>query len=207
MKKKVTKLALFKSSNVPKSNCQLAHSSVQATDNIELQGPSVSVTWQVTGPTPPPDSSCANSGRTGRIIMGTNGDDTLIGSSGPDTINGRAGNDGINGCNGADIINGDGEDDRIAGSQGNDMLNGNAGNDLIQGGSGNDQISGGDGDDILTGGPGKDHFTCGAGIDTITDFQPGVDTKTANCENSWCYNHINRLSSELPWIYIFMLLY
>lgn len=75
-------------------------------------------------------------------------------------------------------------DDRIAGSPGNDMLNGNAGNDVIQGDSGNDQISGGNGNDILTGGSGKDHFNCGAGTDAITDFQPGVDTKTANCENS-----------------------
>ena len=48
----------------------------------------------------------------------------------------------------------------------------------------NDQISGGNGNDILTGGASKDHFNCGAGTDTITDFQPGVDTKTANCENS-----------------------
>ena len=42
---------------------------------------------------------------------------------------------------------------------------------------------GSNGNDILTGGPGKDHFNCGAGTDTITDFQPGVDTKMANCEN------------------------
>jgi len=109
----------------------------RATDSTALQGPSVSFTWQVSAiPTPPPDSSCASRGRTGRIIMGTNGDDTLIGTSGADTINGREGNDGINGCNGADIINGGGEDDRIAGNQVNDMLNGNAGNDVIQGGSG-----------------------------------------------------------------------
>jgi len=55
---------------------------------------------------------------------------------------------------------------------------------LIQGDSGNNQISGGTGNDIFNGGPGKDHFNCGLGIDTITNIQPGVDTKTANCENS-----------------------
>ena len=33
------------------------------------------------------------------------------------------------------------------------------------------------GDDILTGIVGKDHFNCGAGTDTITNFQPGVDTR------------------------------
>ena len=41
---------------------------------------------------------------------------------------------------------------------------------------------GGNGNDILTGGAGRDQFNCGPGTDTITDFQPGVDTKTANCE-------------------------
>ncbi len=82
------------------------------------------------------------------------------------------------------IISGGNEDYRLARSQGNDMLNGDAGNDIIQGDSGNNQISGGTGNDILTGGPGKDHLNCGAGTDTITDFQPGVDIETANCENS-----------------------
>ena len=53
---------------------------------------------------------------------------------------------------------------------------------MIQGDSGNDQIFGGNGNDILTGGAGRDHFNCGAGPDTITDFQPGVDTKAANCD-------------------------
>ena len=36
---------------------------------------------------------------------------------------------------------------------------------------------GGDGNDILTGGAGRDQFNCRPGTDTITDFQPGVDTK------------------------------
>ena len=35
----------------------------RATDNTALQGPSVSFTWQVTAPTSPPDSSCANNNR------------------------------------------------------------------------------------------------------------------------------------------------
>ena len=34
----------------------------------------------------------------------------------------------------------------------------------------------------FTGGPGNDQFSCGAGTDTITDFQPGLDTKTTDCE-------------------------
>ena len=36
---------------------------------------------------------------SGRLITGTNGDDTLIGSSGTDLIKGNGGYDGINGCN------------------------------------------------------------------------------------------------------------
>ncbi|HEY7571531.1 MAG TPA: hypothetical protein VH796_09190 [Nitrososphaeraceae archaeon] len=55
---------------------------------------------------------------------------------------------------------------------------------MIQDDSGNDQISEGNGDDILTGDVGKDHFNYGEGTDTITNFQPDVDTKTANFENS-----------------------
>jgi Ca2+-binding RTX toxin-like protein len=60
-------------------------------------------------------------------------------------------------------------------------INGNAENDIIEGYSGNDQVYGNDGNNVLTGGPGSDQFNCGAGIDTITDFQPGFDTKSANC--------------------------
>jgi YVTN family beta-propeller protein len=63
----------------------------RATDSTALQGPSVSFTWQVTAAAPPPDSSCIST-RTSRIIMGTNGDDTLIGSLGADIINGRGWN-------------------------------------------------------------------------------------------------------------------
>jgi Ca2+-binding RTX toxin-like protein len=55
---------------------------------------------------------------------------------------------------------------------------------MIKGDSDNDQMSGGKDNDILTGDVDKDHFNCDAGIDTITDFQLGVHTKTANCENS-----------------------
>ena len=84
------------------------------------------------------------------------------------------------------------------------MLNGDAGNDVIQGDSCNVHISGGNRDNILTMGPGKDHFNCGAGIDTITDFQPVVETKSANCENSSTLNStkthisaIDRISAYL----------
>jgi hypothetical protein len=50
-----------------------------ATDSTAVQGPSVSFTWQVTAITPPTDSLCVSSSRTGRIITGTNGNDSLTG--------------------------------------------------------------------------------------------------------------------------------
>jgi len=62
------------------------------------------------------------------------------------------------------------------------MLHHNAGEGIVQGGFGNDQIFGGDGNDVLTGDSGADHFDCGPGSNKITDFQPGLDTKTADCE-------------------------
>jgi Ca2+-binding RTX toxin-like protein len=72
----------------------------RATDSVALQGPSISFKWRVTATPPPPDSVCGSSSSGGgRLITGTNGDDTLIGSSGTDLIKGNGGYDGINGCN------------------------------------------------------------------------------------------------------------
>lgn len=71
----------------------------RATGSIALQEPSVSFKWRVTTTPPPPDSVCVSSSGSGRLITGTNGDDTLIGSSGTDLIKGNGGYDGINGCN------------------------------------------------------------------------------------------------------------
>lgn len=58
---------------------------------------------------------------------------------------------------------------QIAGTAGRDNLSGTAGDDVIQGGIGAD---------TLTGGAGADQFvfiSLSDGVDTITDFQPGVD--------------------------------
>ncbi|MDR9402488.1 MAG: calcium-binding protein, partial [Halothece sp. Uz-M2-17] len=57
-------------------------------------------------------------------------------------------------------------------------LAGEAGNDTLTGGSGDDILTGGYGDDILTGGAGADRFTFSSpseGMDTITDFEVGLD--------------------------------
>jgi Ca2+-binding RTX toxin-like protein len=71
-------------------------------------------------------------------------------------------------------------DDSITGYLGGDKLNGGAGFDTLDGREGNDTLNGGADSDTLTGGLGADRFvfdqTPGAGIDTITDFQSGVDT-------------------------------
>jgi Ca2+-binding RTX toxin-like protein len=47
-----------------------------------------------------------------------------------------------------------------------DVTNGDQGNDLFEGGSGNDV------------------FLCGEGLDTIVDFNQGVDVKSRSCEVS-----------------------
>ena len=74
----------------------------------------------------------------------------------------------------------------VAGGAGADTLTGTAGDNLIDGGAGDDQLTGGAGDDILIDGAGQDMLTGGDGadtflfqpdgqIDTVTDFQIGID--------------------------------
>ena len=78
----------------------------------------------------------------GKIIAGTDGNDTLSGTAFTDSIDGG---------DGQDRIDGRGSDDTIHGGQGNDTLFGGAGNDNLVGGEGSDSLNGGDGDDMLTG--------------------------------------------------------
>jgi Ca2+-binding RTX toxin-like protein len=71
-----------------------------------------------------------------------------------------------------DIITGDGGNNGFLGGNGNDVLKGKGGSDSFFGGNGNDK---------LTGGGGADHFWFitppgqGKNVDTITDFEVGVD--------------------------------
>jgi Ca2+-binding RTX toxin-like protein len=73
-------------------------------------------------------------------------------------------------------------DDALTGYLGGDNLKGLAGNDTLDGREGNDTLTGGDGSDVLTGGTGADRFVfdlapnASSNVDTITDFQTGVDT-------------------------------
>ncbi len=135
-------------------------------------------------------------------ITGTDENDSLNGGAGNDTIAGGLGDDFIAGGIGDDVLRGDlnsrnpqdnqmGGNDTIMGGAGNDRIGGKAGNDELLGGDGDDMIWGDDGDDILRGGLGDDMLTgdnssggmgadtfilaMGEGMDTITDFEVGVD--------------------------------
>jgi Ca2+-binding RTX toxin-like protein len=74
--------------------------------------------------------------------------------------------------------------DKLTGDKGNNQFDGDAGNDVLNGKGGNDILAGGYGLDMLCGGSGNDIFmfdklpALGGGIiniDTIKDFQSGVD--------------------------------
>lgn len=104
-------------------------------------------------------------------LVGADGHDTLYGGTGDDSLKGNLGNDALSGGDGNDYLNG---------GAGNDMLYGGAGDDILLGGVGDDALYGGAGNDILTGHGGADvfHFLASDGtdgIDTITDFNAGMD--------------------------------
>lgn len=65
----------------------------------------------------------------------------------------------------------------LLGGAGDDLMIGNGGANGLFGEAGDDQLNGFGGNDVLSGGAGRDIFTffANAGIDTITDFQTGVD--------------------------------
>jgi Ca2+-binding RTX toxin-like protein len=65
----------------------------------------------------------------------------------------------------------------LIGGNGQDFLVGSAGDDLLDGGNGTDTLRGGLGNDTLTGGNRQDIFVFadGEGIDTINDFELGMD--------------------------------
>lgn len=83
----------------------------------------------------------------------------------------------LNGTSGNDIINGRGGSDTIVALSGNDTLLGGDGADILWGGAGDDILWGGAGNDRLTGDSGRDTFVLGfaSGVETITDFQDGID--------------------------------
>jgi Ca2+-binding RTX toxin-like protein len=102
------------------------------------------------------------------VTDGGIGDDTLYGGKGFDSLTGAAGNDFMFGNRGEDILIGEKGDDSLRGGQSNDILLGNQGNDFL---------SGDLGDDSLVGDVGNDRFllSTNSGIDTIFDFEDGID--------------------------------
>ncbi|MEA3404204.1 MAG: type I secretion C-terminal target domain-containing protein, partial [Pseudomonadota bacterium] len=76
-------------------------------------------------------------------------------------------------------VDGTGADETLYGADSADTLNGLAGSDFLYGGLGNDILVGGADADILTGDAGSDIFKMtiddAGSIDTITDFENGVD--------------------------------
>ncbi|MEM9062146.1 MAG: M10 family metallopeptidase C-terminal domain-containing protein [Pseudomonadota bacterium] len=134
-------------------------------------------------------------------VIGGEGDNTFLGTSGNDTVTGNSGNDDfilndgddvattqgdgntLDGGTGNDTLDGGGTllggagDDSLAGLNGDDTIEGGADADTIDGRAGTDLIIGGTGNDTLRGGTDADtfRFANGDGIDTISDFELGVD--------------------------------
>jgi Ca2+-binding RTX toxin-like protein len=102
-------------------------------------------------------------------LTGTKFDDSLFGHQGVNQLQGGGGNDLLSGMDGAD---------QLFGEAGNDRLLGGEKADSLFGGDGQDQLFGGFGYDTLTGGSDADSFCfegLNTGLDTITDFEHGVD--------------------------------
>lgn len=129
--------------------------------------------------------------RKGETLSGTHDPlvgDILYGEGGNDFLYGYEGDDWLYGGSGDDQLQGHEDNDHLFGDDGNDRLFGQAGDDVLNGGAGNDFLSGGMGTDVLTGGSGADQFrwvrwgvtnndfASDPSVDTITDFQRGIDT-------------------------------
>jgi hypothetical protein len=102
------------------------------------------------------DSIVLGVGMIGSVLLGGDGNDTLIGSDGGDTLIGGTGKDRLLGGGGSDRLSGSGGNDVLDGGSGPDRLYGDAGDDLLFGGSQNDYLVGGSGTDQVNGGAGND---------------------------------------------------
>ncbi|MEJ2423602.1 MAG: calcium-binding protein, partial [Candidatus Thiodiazotropha sp.] len=100
-----------------------------------------------------------------RLILGTQGANTLYGDAVDDQFNGFGGDDTLFGADGNDQLRGDEGRDRLYGEMGDDVLEGGADDDWLYGGEGNDLQDGQGGDDILIGGLGDDRLQGGVGDD------------------------------------------
>ena len=125
------------------------------------------------------------------IINAGGGSDYIQAGDGDDEIHAGAGNDYVEAGLGADTVwldagNDTFVDETESGPSGNDEVHGGAGDDRFYGAGGDDTFYGDEGSDTLNGGAGNDTFTGGAGadlielnfgdgIDTMTDFEDGLD--------------------------------
>lgn len=109
------------------------------------------------------------------------------GTSGGDAIGDKLfAIENLTGSDHNDWLTGDGKANVLRGGDGNDHLMGMEGNDAVVGGAGADKLEGNAGDDHLNGGAGADEywgsvgkdtfiFTGKHGLDTIFDFEDGLD--------------------------------
>lgn len=117
-------------------------------------------------------------GDDGDVGIGSKGNDLLSMGGGNDFALGKAGDDVLDGGSGDDRLVGQKGDDTLWGGDGDDDLSGDSGNDVLSGNRGEDVLDGGAGNDFLTGGEDADMFVFKrfSGIDTITDFEIGIDS-------------------------------
>ena len=111
-----------------------------------------------------------------KIIIGTDGDDTLIGTDRDDRLKGRGGDD---------YLDGRGEDDSLNGSRGDDKIAGGGENDEIFPGEGDDVVYAGNGDDLICARDTEsvDYIDCGGGFDKVETIH-GDDKIKRNCERA-----------------------
>jgi uncharacterized repeat protein (TIGR01451 family) len=115
-------------------------------------------------------------GWSGRIIVGTAGNDRIRGGGQDELILGLGGNDRIEGRGGTDFL---------CGGEGNDQLFGGNGNEYLDGGPGNDKLNGSTGfHDVLIGGEGNDTISDPDGA-FIVSGGPGNDTISVFFKNGW----------------------
>jgi YD repeat-containing protein len=127
-----------------------------------------------------------------KVIVPTEGNDTLYGYAGSEQMQGAGGDDSISAGAGDDTVDGGDDDDTLGGDAGNDVLYGGAHRDLMRGGDGNDRLEGGtrndslygdNGNDTLDGGAGNDSLVGGAGNDTYL-FGRGAGSDTISNSDS-----------------------
>jgi Ca2+-binding RTX toxin-like protein len=135
--------------------------------------------------------------QTSLMLVGADGNDTVIDGDYSSFLGGEAGNNNITGGGGDDYLAGDGANvghDSYDGGAGNDRIFGSAGSDLLLGGLGKDAIHTFKGNDRALGGPGKDRLDGSFGNDKLFGGSgkdeaaggPGTDKCVAeqksNCE-------------------------